>query len=161
MEIWSSALIALVLWLAAAWLMNSHFATWRAVLRQESQLGPKEFDYHRRQFRRRMQTSAMLGFVGLGMLVGRLLMVYGAPPLVVVVFWTGVLLLVVWLGLLAVADMVSTRYHFSRLRQNHVVEEARLEDELRRLKRTRGNGRADEPGGGIANGPENPSRSAD
>lgn len=147
-------MIALVLWIAAAWLMRSHLATWHAVLRQESHPESKGLDYHRRQFRRRMQTSAMLGIVGVGMLVGRLLMVFGAPPPVVVVFWMGVMLLVVWLGLLAVADMVSTRYYFSRLKQDYVVEEARLKAELRRLKQTRGNGQADEPKGGSTKGPD-------
>jgi len=153
-EIWSSALIALVLLLAAEWLIRSHLATWRAVLRQKGQLEPGEFDYHRRRFRRRMQTSAMLGIVGIAMPAGQVLMVAWPHPLVVSIFWSGVMLLVAWLGLLAGSDMVSTRYHFSRLKQDYVVEEARLKAELRRLKRTRGNGQADEPEGGSTKGPD-------
>jgi len=153
--------MAVLLWVAAGWLMNSHLSTWRAVQRQQGQLEAREFDYRRRQFRRRMQSSAMLGLVGIGMLTGGLLKVFGAPPLVVVVFWIGVMLFVVWLGLLAVADMVSTRYYFSRLKQNYVVEEARLQAELRRLKRTRGNGQADAPHRKKGKGPQAPEHSPD
>jgi uncharacterized membrane protein len=108
---------------------------------------PREYDFRRRQLRRRSQTSAMLGLVGIGMLIGRLLIVWRAPPLVVVVFWLGVMALVVWLALLAVADIVSTRLYFSRLRQNYMVEQARLRAQLRRMERTRGNGQPnDQPG---------------
>jgi hypothetical protein len=160
-EIWSSALFALVLWTAAAWLMNSHLRDWREVLRKKDELEQEEFDFRRQQFRRRMQTSAMLGVVGTAMLAGGLLMLIWPHPLVVTVFWGGVMLLVLWLGLLALADMAWTRFHFSRLKRNHLAEEARLQAELRRLKRTRGNGQADDQRGRRSKGPRDQGQSPD
>jgi hypothetical protein len=44
------------------------------------------------------------------------------------------------LAVLAVADMMSTRFYFGRLKHDYLIEEARLHAELRRLQRIRGNG---------------------
>jgi hypothetical protein len=144
MELWSSILVAVSLLLAAGVLIHSHQRAWQSLRQRRGQLEPSEYDFRRRQLRRRSQTSAMLGLVGIGMLIGRLLIVWRAPPLLVVVFWGGVMLLVVWMALLAVADIVSTRLYFSRLKQNYMVEHARLQAQLRRIERTRGNGRPDD-----------------
>jgi len=145
MELWSSILVATSLLVVAGAFIRSHHRAWRTLLLQRRQLEPSEFDFRRRQLRRRSQMSVMLGLVGIGMLIGRLLIVWPAPPLVVVVFWLGVMGLVVWVALLAVADIVSTRLHFSRLRQIYMVEQARLQAQLRRIERTRGNGQPDDP----------------
>jgi len=145
-EVWPSVLFALLILLASAWLMQTHVRTWQAVRSRAAELEARELDFRRRQFRRRIQTSALLGVVGMGVLVGRLLLVLRAPPLVVLFFWCGVMLLAVWLGLLAVADMVCTQSYFGRLKQNYMIEEARLKAELKRIERTRGNGRAGEEG---------------
>jgi hypothetical protein len=109
-------------------------------------LDAAEFDYRRRQFRRRMQTSAMLGLVGIGMLVGGLLIAWPARPWLIFTVWGGVMVLVVWLGLLAVAEIVATRYYFGRLKQDYLVEQARLQAELRRLQRIRGDGQVSKDG---------------
>jgi hypothetical protein len=130
--------------LVAWWFIRWHIRAWRALGERASQMKPEELDFRRRQLRRRTQTSAMLGLVGIAMLVGRVLIVWRAPPTLILVFWAGVVLLVLWLGLLAVADMVATRYYFSRLRQSYRIEQARLQAELRRMQRTRGNGEADQ-----------------
>ena len=144
MELWSSILVGLLLVFAAGWFVRWHVSAWRALGERASRLDPEEIDFRRRQLRRRTQTSAMLGLVGIGMLVGRLLIVWRAHPTLILLFWLGVVLLVLWLGLLAVADMVATRYYFSRLRHNYLVEQARLQAQLRRMERTRGNGQADQ-----------------
>lgn len=144
MELWSSILVGLLLVVAAGWFVRWHVSAWRALGERASQLDPEEIDFRRRQLRRRTQTSAMLGLVGIGMLVGRLLIVWRAHPTLILLFWGGVVLLVLWLGLLAVADMVATRYYFSRLRRDYLVEQARLQAQLRRMERTRGNGQADQ-----------------
>jgi len=143
-ELWSSILVGLLLVFVAAWFVRWHASAWRALGQRASQLDPEELDFRRRQLRRRTQTSAMLGLVGVGMLVGRLLIVWRAPPTLILVFWGGVVLLVLWLGLLAVADIVATRYYFSRLRRDYLVEQARLQAQLRGMERTRGNGQADQ-----------------
>jgi len=143
-ELWSSILVGLLLVFAAGWFARWHVSAWRELGERASQLDPEELDFRRRQLRRRTQTSAMLGLVGIGMLVGRVLIVWRADPTLILLFWGGVVLLVLWLGLLAAADTVATRYYFSRLRQNYLVEQARLQAQMRRMQRTRGNGVADE-----------------
>jgi len=160
-EVWSSASIALLVLLATAGLISSHLRTWRLVQRNAAQLEPNELDYRSRQFRRRMQTSVMLGLVGIGVLAGRLLIVFRAPPMVVLIFWIGVVVLVVWLALLAVADMISTRFYFGRLRHDYLVTEARLQAELRRLKRSGGNGQAGDESGTRGDGGEYPEPEAE
>ena len=143
-DVWPSILFALLIVLASAWLMQTHVRTWQTVQRRAVELEPRELDFRRRQFRRRTQTSALLGVIGLGVLVGKVLLIVRAPPMLVLLFWCGVMLLAVWLGLLAVADAVSTQNYFGRLRQRYLVEEARLKAELKRIERTSGNGQPDE-----------------
>jgi hypothetical protein len=63
---------------------------------------------------------------------------------VIVVFWAAVVLLVLWIVLLAVADMVSTRVFFGRMRNNFVIEQARLRAAAHRLRGADSNGGASE-----------------
>ena len=156
MDIWSSLLISSFLLLCAAGLMASHVRSWRNVLRQRQGLDSREFDYRRRQFRRRMQTSAMLGLLAVAMLVGQLLKWLRLPPLAIFVFWAGVLLLVAWLALLAVADIVATKHYFGRLRRDYLIEHAKLQAELRRIQRVRGNGQPQQGGSEPAAGATQP-----
>jgi len=93
-----------------------------------------ETDYRRRQYFRRMQTSTMLGTLAVAVFVGQWLT---QPPWLGLVFWGGVLLLLVWVGLLALADMLATKHYFGTLRHEHLVEQAKLQAELRRIKANR------------------------
>jgi MFS family permease len=140
MDIWSTGLFALFLLSVAAGLMVSHARSWLAM--RSAQLEPREADYRRRQFRRRMQTSAMLGVLGVAIFVGHLLTAWVASRLFAVFYWGGVLLLLGWMALLALADILATKFHFSRLRQDYMVEQAKLQAELRRIQAKRANGRA-------------------
>jgi len=151
-ELWSSILVGSLLILAAACFVRWHVSAWRALAARARQMDPTELDFRRRQLRRRTQTSGMLGLVGIAMLVGRLLIVWRAHPTLILLFWGGVVLLVLWLGLLAIADMAATRYYFGRLRQSYLVEQARLRAQLRRMEETRGNGQADEESNRKAKG---------
>ena len=143
-EVLSSVVTALLLVLVAAWLMNSHARTWQRVWRRRKELEPNELDYRRRQFRRRVQTSAIVGLIGIGILAAQLISLLPVSRVLVVIVWGVVMLLAIWLGLLAVADMIATRHYFRRLKQSYLVQEACLQAELRRLQRTRGNGQAAE-----------------
>ena len=98
--------------------------TWRAARR----------DFRRRQYRRRMQTSAMLGILGAAIFVGQLLLDWAVSSGLLLVYWCGVLALVVWIALLALADMTATHFHYAREKNNTVIEQARLKDELRRAR---------------------------
>lgn len=127
-------------------LMTAHVRAWRRFRQQD--LEEEDYDYRRRQFRRRMQTSAMLGLLAVAIFAGNWL---GKPSLWGVFFWSGVLLMVGWVTLLAIADLLATKHHFGRLRRTYLVEEAKLQAELRRIEASRRNGRS----GGRAPGAKN------
>jgi len=137
MEIWATLPLSLFLLVAAVGLVIWHVRSWRAL--QTEGLEPKQERFHRRQFRRRMQTSTMLGILAVGLLVGQWL---PAWPVLVACYWGGMLLLTFWLALLALADLAVTRTHFRRMRNDYLVEEAKLQAELKRLQRHQSNGRA-------------------
>jgi hypothetical protein len=130
--------------MSAAGLMAWHVRTWRAV--KEHDVSPKERDFLWRQYRRRIQTSAMLAVLAV--------LIFAEPWLASSVakglLGVGMLLLVLWLGLLAGIDILATRHHFARLRSGYLVEQAKLEAEARRLRSLGGNGKpgADDPGFG-------------
>ena len=117
--------------------MARHVYSWREARR--SGIQGEEFDFRRRQFRRRMQTSAMLGLSAVAVLLGQYLR---EPPLLVLIFWIGVLLLVFWVVLLALVDIWATKRHFGRLRQAYLSNEAKLQAEIHHLRAARGNGKA-------------------
>jgi len=131
-----STLFGLALLVASSGLMAWHVRMWRRAERQSQ--GSQGLDYYRRQYRRRMQTSALLALVAVAIFVGQFIT---RPPLLVLLFWCGVVLVLCWIGLLAVADVVATKLHFAQLRAHYRVEEAKLQMELRRLQGARGNGK--------------------
>lgn len=141
MELLWSILLAVFLVLAAAGMMIGHLRTWRAALDQR--MNDDEHDYRRRQVRRRMQTSGMLALISASLPIGVLVM--STWPKIGAFFWGGVLLLVGWVGLLALADMWATKYHYGRVRRDNTIEEAKLQAELNRLQSIRGNGKAHPP----------------
>jgi hypothetical protein len=132
MSFWSSALVPALLLAVAAGLMVWHLRTWRAAERRS--LPAREHDFHRRQFRRRMQTSAALGLLAVALWAGTWLVPRLHSPLLAALFCLGVLGAVLWIGLMAVTDMMATKFHFSRQHQDYLVEQARLRAELRRIE---------------------------
>ena len=139
MDFYSSALMSLALLASAGSLLWWHLRTWRTAQTEEADT--REFEYRRRQCRRRLQTGAMLGLLGAAIFPGHLLTVWAASRLFAILFWGGVLLVALWMGLLALADILATQHHFSRLRTDYLIERAKLEAEIRRHP-----GRATQPG---------------
>jgi amino acid permease len=139
--------VSIVLLLATAVLMLSHVRAWRAF--QQQHLDAVEFEYRRRQFRRRMQSSAMLGLLAIAIAVGYLLTVWLRSGWFAALYWVAVLVLLCWIGLLALADMWATRYYFGRLRQENLVEQAKLQSEIRRIQAYQGNGKSRETSPGV------------
>jgi Na+/H+ antiporter NhaD/arsenite permease-like protein len=133
---WTSAAISFLMFCCAIGLMVSHRRTWR--LTGESESDENERDFRWRQYRRRMQTSAMMGILVVAAFFGQFI---SKPPMLVIGFWAGVLLLVIWIGLLAAADYYSSRHHLSRLQHNFILEQAKLHAEARRIRAVQGNGR--------------------
>jgi len=79
--------------------------------RQEYQIA--ERDFYRRQFRRRMQGSLMLGAVGLLLPAGKFI----DDTAWTLAYLTLLLALVAWMLMLGIADLVATRHHFERVRE--------------------------------------------
>ena len=120
--------------------MLSHGRSWRRA--RQGELEREEFDYRRRQFRRRMQTSAMLGLLAVGLFVGHSMPFWVESIVFQAAYWCGMLLLVVWVGLLALVDVIATKYYFGRLRQSYLLKQTKLQAELRQSQTAQGNGSA-------------------
>jgi hypothetical protein len=139
MDIWSSLLISVLLLLAALGLMYWHVLSWRRA--QLADLAAGELDFYRRQFRRRIQTSAMLGILAVLIFAGVVLAKWIDSQLFFIIYWAAALLLVIWVALLAGADIWATQFHFGQLRQKCLIEQAKLHAEIRRVQSVRGNGK--------------------
>jgi len=143
-DLWATSLVALITVAAAGGLLVWHRRVWQRA--QGPAIEPAERDYRWRQYRRRMQTSAMLGLLGLAVLAGRLMMLLHISPTLHLIYWGAVVLLLLWIALLALVDAWATQFHYGRIRDRFAVEEVRLKAELRRLKTAAGNGRSDRSG---------------
>ena len=64
--------------------------------------------------------------------------------LMTAILWLVVLSLVVWMLLLAFADMVSSYFYYAQIRAQHIAEHAALQAQLERIRRREGNGQAHE-----------------
>ena len=139
MNIYAVVVISLLLLLAAVGLMISHVRAWWAFRRQE--LDAENFDYRRRQFRRRMQTSAMLGLLAVALLAGPVLIQWVHSIWFAIGFWGLTMLLACWVVLLAVVDIWATKHHFGRLHHRCLVEQAKLQAEISRVQAGKGDGK--------------------
>jgi Na+/H+ antiporter NhaD/arsenite permease-like protein len=118
---------------ASLWMIRLHVRTWRAARAEESR-EPHEINYRRRQFYRRMQTSGILGLLGIAILAGHFIQ----PPLALAVvagYWATVLLMVAWMLVLACFDAISTQMYFNRIQRRNESEQALLEARLRRIQK--------------------------
>ena len=138
MPLWMSLSFPVFLLLASCAFIYWHIRSWREVSAQD--LDSREMDYCWRQFRRRMQCSALLVVLAVMMIVGQWIK---SPAIVVVLFWCGALLLLAWLTLLVLVDVIVTIHHFQNLRADCLVEQAKLKAEEKRIRAsTGGNGQA-------------------
>ena len=137
----SSVLVATFLVAVSLALTAQHYRVQRRL--DPETLDIRQFDFLRRQCRRRLQTSVMIGLVGIAVLVGYWI----TSPWVAVIYWACVVWVVLWIGLLAMADLVSTRVYFARLCQEQLDEQAGLRAELTRLQGLRGNGESNKEEG--------------
>jgi hypothetical protein len=132
--------VSALLLLAAVVMMISHIRAWRSFKRQDADA--EDAGYRWRQFRRRMQMSAMLGMVAIAVPVGFVLSPYLRSGWFDFVYWIATMLVVCWIILLAAVDIWATKYHFGRLHQKCLIERAKLEAEARRVQAVKGNGKA-------------------
>lgn len=146
MDLLFSVVFAAFLAVCVVGLMTWHIRSWG--VQRASGLEPKEYDYRRRQFGRRMQTSALLAIIAVSLPIGVWLI--RIRPAAGVIYWGAVLLLVAWVGILAAIDIWATKYFYGKLRDTYRIEQARLQAELRRLKEAQAEARRvqDGPGNG-------------
>ncbi len=135
----SSFILSLALLAAAAALMLWHTLAWRR-FRQTSADG-RNLNFRHRQFRRRMYTSATFAAIALLLPLGEFLVPRVHSRTFGLLYWAGVLLGLFYICLMAVLDMLATKFHYSRLQQDCRVQQARLQSELKRIQRKEGNGR--------------------
>ncbi len=114
----------------AAGLMVWHLLSRRAD--QRRRLEPNEREFRQRQFRRRMQTTAMLALLAVSLPIGQWLVPHW--PQGGVVFWALVLFLLAWVVLLALADLWATKFYYGRLRDRNQLEQTRLKAQLWQLR---------------------------
>jgi len=148
MDFYATLAVSFALLLAAAAMMVSHLRAWRS-FRQKG-LDAEELDYRRRQFRRRMQTSAMLGVLAVALSVGQAATTWWIRSgWFAAAYWLATMFGACWVGLLALVDIWATKHYYGRLRHNCLIGRAKLEAELRRIQSVRGNGRKRDQGSGI------------
>lgn len=136
-----AALVAAALVAASAGLIAWNVREWRAAAAGGGERG--ELDFRRRQFRRRVQTSGLLGVLGLLILGGQWIAAERAPNLFVF-YWVGVAVLTLWMALLALGDLLATRLYAGRQQRRwlneQLVSRAALE-RSRKQRASQGNGR--------------------
>ncbi len=90
----------------------------------------------RRQLRRRTRASGLVALLGLFVLLGPLV----SNHYLQAIYWSGAMLVAVWVVILVLADMLRTRQHFDQLQTEHRTQQAALEAEVQRLRRGQSNG---------------------
>ena len=106
-----------------------HVKTWREA--DHGGLAERDFNFHRRQYRRRMQASGMLGIIGL-LILGHLLV---RENTMLAMYWAGVLGLLVWTVLLAASDFAASRLHYGPRVADQQAEHLLLKREIEKFRR--------------------------
>src|SRR6188474_475685 len=103
---WPTLIFSGLLIFTSLILVGMHVKAWREA--DHGGLAEREYNFHRRQYRRRMQSSGMLGIIGL-LILGHL---WIRDNTMLALYWTGVLGLLVWPVLLAASDFAASRVHY-------------------------------------------------
>jgi hypothetical protein len=142
MEKWIASLVfGLVLAGGGAAAVIWHVRSWHAKQADPSLTAQERTHYHR-QYRRRTQTSSLIVLLGVLFPIGDSngFIPWDRHPLAWTLFWFFVLGLTLWVMLLALGDLASTRTH-TRDALNRLREQQReLEREAARLRSRSTNG---------------------
>ncbi len=133
---WITSLFSLLLLFVALVLAGIHLRGWQSV--QNTKVGKEEGDFLRRRFRRRIQVSGMVGFVGVAIFIGYWI----TAPLVWAVYWLAVMGVVLWIVLLAITDLVDTQIFYTNMRTKHAFDEHRLREAADLARSEAHNGRS-------------------
>lgn len=97
-------------------------------------------NFFRRQWWRRLQVAVLIGIVGLAIMVGPWI----TAPLAAGLFWLGVLVIVVWIGILGLIDLwagrerLETEERRMELERTEIVAQFDQQTRAMRSKRTTG-----------------------
>ena len=135
-----SAFFGASLIIAGVLMLRSHYYAW-VTQRHDSEIDERELRHLQRRFRRRLQASGILVLIGIMIPIGDMETLFKDREALFAMYWFTVLALTMWLGLLALGDLVSTRVHsqvsISRLEQ----KQRALEQEVATLQSRQTNGR--------------------
>ncbi len=109
-------------------LMAWHMKSWREA--DHGGLSERDAEFFRRQCRRRMQTSGMLGVIGL-LIFGHL---WIPDNTTLALYWAGVLGLLIWTVLLAVGDFAASRLHYRPQIADQQTEHLLLQREIEKFR---------------------------
>lgn len=136
-------LAPVVLAAGALGLIASHVAAWKRAQAQD--MPPRELEFRRKQFRRRVQVSGMLALaaaaVGLGQLIP-----WRQRPSLYVAFWFGTSVLLLWTVALALGDAWASSVHYRQLWRERHLARAALQAELDRARAKQNGHAAPRPG---------------
>jgi hypothetical protein len=121
--------VSACLLLASALMIVSHIRAWRR--HQREGLEPRELDYRRRQYRRRMQTSGLIGLLAFFLPAGEMLVIRLESTWIALAYLGLTMFLVLWVCLFAMADVLATKRYFDCLRHANLLEQTRLHALLR------------------------------
>jgi hypothetical protein len=124
--------LSMTLLIVSAALVVMHVRAWRAV--DHGGLGAAEREFHERRYRRRLQSSLMLGVIGLLVLGELWLDVIFQDAWARLLYWSGVGLLLLWLLLLAASDWLASRQHYRGQLTRLQTERDVLRADLERLR---------------------------
>lgn len=122
-----AALVAL-----SALLIRSHRRAWR---KQQADTTLDEFERKHlfKRFRRRVQTSSLIGILGVAIALGDSV-VWRVGGLGAGLYWIGILLVAMWVMLLALGDMATSRAHYRAAAARMKLQREALEKQAEMLK---------------------------
>lgn len=130
---WVSATVGGVLVIAGLLMMRSHWLAWQKQ-QADPDLEEGDLKYLRRRYRRRMQASGLFTVVGVMIPLGDVVHWFGNRPGLFIAYWGVVLVLVMWMVLLALGDIASTKVHTTVSLNRIRAEQRKLEREAAALR---------------------------
>ncbi len=141
MKSWIAVGVGGGLFVTGVLFLRWHIQEWRQE-KNDPGLDPNDRKHFYARYRRRMQTSGILVLLGILIPLGDWLIDRNKNPLPATIVWIVVLLLTMWVIVMALGDMLSTKTHsqaaLSRVRQ----KQQDLERQVAELRSRDGNGHA-------------------
>jgi hypothetical protein len=122
-----------VLFVAGLLLMRMHRKAW-AGQRSDQALDEHDRAHFANRFRRRMQTSAGISFIGVLVALGDQPIIWNLQLLGALLYWTFVIFLTCWIGVLAWGDMTSIKSQSAVTQAKIDSQRRELENKLSKLK---------------------------